>query len=847
MEFSRVPGAGHSTRRYRRIALGFLCAAFLQTLFATPASSSRHTPAAWRQTVPDSLGAPFGGQRKNRSWTRDRDGDFIDDAMPRTRDTVHVVLELNECYSHDYLRRRFSPFGRISHIGLLISCLYLQDVSAARLDTLARMPEVAMVEWQTPFRPIMGVAVRSVQAAKSGAYGTAFARAYGTPKWSGFAGENVNIAILDTGVQNENATLPSKALGTTGFIAGYNATTSTDEDPDADEPLLEHGTRVASIALGRKPSGLDCGYTDSDAVAPDCAGVAPEAGLIDVKVWDWDSWDKLGDDRLENDASIMRGIDWVGVHHDDPAFRIHVVNFSISDGIECDGLCAACQAVNYLAAIGVTPVVGHGNAPAGAAESARRLMPSVAAASYAITVAGVNDLDTVPRSDDTVFVDYLKGPRYLKGGVDPSPLGQKPDLAAPAQNIVSLDYDDNYTAASGTSFATPLVAGAAALLLQAKPSLGPADVKDVLRRTADASRNPSGAAWDEKYGRGILNVSDALNLARVTDLRFASCIEPWTEYGAPCNLTGGLPIWLNTIDLTTDPDPPKEGVGTKVWAKVRNAGAVDATDFLVTFGYYDFGTGTALFHEIETVKVPLLAGYDEELIQCNWTPVGTGHQCLQVSIQYGLDTEHGNNTTQRNLTVAPSKYDVRVENPYMTPAQFYVRAVSEMPGLWPCTVSEPQFTIGGPEDCPKTIQVGFRAPRDANVGDRSNCHVSVYARKLGALDSVLVGGVTVQTYVPGDCQIGGRIVDENGRGLSKVWLTFVREIPDSAERAPWERDRRVRTDAQGRFRLRMPPQAHRVLRVGLPDGRIRTIPVRPECGESGMRIRLGPDHAGSKD
>jgi subtilisin family serine protease len=823
-----------------------LCAAIVLAAAPDDAGAARHTPAAWRHLVPEVPASRFSGQRKNTIWIRDRDGDFIDDAMPRGKPSVDVVVELNDCFQPAFLERRFERFGRISYIGRLLSCLYLQGVRSAMLDTIAVMPEVAMVEWQTPLRPSMGVSVRSSQAAPSETYGEDFARTFDGTDWSGVTGEGVNIAILDMGVANGDDVLPSK--GTSGWVAGFDATTTTDidvvdEDPDNDGPGEDHSTRVASVALGRRPGDVACYWTDSDDVAPDCAGVAPEAGLIDVKVWDIDitrEFEKLApeDRKLENVPSFMRGLDWVGVHHDDPSFRIHVVNISLSDMIDCDGLCAACQAVNYLAALGVTPVVGHGNAGEGMPETDRRLVPSVGASSYAITVAGANDLNTVPRSDDLKYTYYLEGGRHTKSGADTTPYGEKPDLAAPAENIMTRDFYKGYSEASGTSLAAPHVAGAAALLLQANPALGPADVKDILRRTADGSRNPDVVDdWDPKFGMGLLNVYDALHLAKSTDLRFVSCIEPWTEYGSPCNLTGSLPNWLNTIDVTVDPDPPEEGVPTTLRAAIYNDGSAEATDFLVTFGYYEFGTGTQLFHEIETKRVDRVAGYASETVECAWTPVGSGHQCIQVTIQYGLDTEHGNNVTQRNFTVEASRYDMRIENPYMRPARFYVRTVSEAEG-WPCVVSEPEFRIGGPEDCAKTVQIGFRAPRRAAANARANCHVYVYARPDGSSDSVLVGGVTVQTYVPGECRIIGQVVDPRGRGVQGAELTFVRDVPSGVLRAEWERDRRIRTDRDGIFDLRMPPGVHHTLKILTADGMDWHMPVRPKCGVGVMRIQV---------
>jgi len=820
----------------------------LVLLAPDPAHAARYTPAAWRQEVADTIGA-FEGQRKNTTWIRDRDRNFIDDMIERQfqpGDSVDVIVDLNDSYARTRIERTFSAFGRIVYFGKLVSCLYLESVPFDRLNSLAHVPEVAMIEWQTPFTPIMGVGVRSVQAAESGVYPGAFVRKFDTVTgvWSGMTGKGVNIAIIDTGVQNDNPALPGTATTAAGrVVAGFDATDPADvgdgtTDPDATEPLLEHGTRVASIALGRIPSGVDCGTASDDSNPPDCAGVAPEAGLVDVKVWDWDS--TVGA-AFEDDGDIMRGIDWVGENK--AVWTIGVANISLSNGIDCDGLCAVCEAVNYLAAIGIVPVVGIGNA-VNAADKGSRRVGTPAAASYAITVGGTDDGDTIARTGDIEWSGSLIGPRLTSTGGDSGPLGQKPDLSAPAEDIRSLDFSDTYSLDSGTSYAAPFVAGAAAVLLQANPLLDPANMKDLLRRTADDQENAGGlGSWDPKFGRGFLNLYEAhrvLMEERPTDLRFVSCSGVSATAGAPCPLAAGMPSWLNTIDLTTDPDPPVKGVATTIKAAITNDGTSDAAKFMVTFGYYEFGTGTALFHEIETKTVELLTSNTDTEISCAWTPLEDGHQCLQVTIHYGLDAQYGNNTTQRNLTVAASQYDVRIENPYMAPARFSVRAESERED-WPCTVDTAQFAVGGPEDTPKTIHVGFRAPRHARVGARANCNVSVYARPAGSRDSTLIGGVTVQTYVPRACHFTGQVLDRDGHPVRGAKVTFSRDLPPGVIRAPWERDRRTTTNREGRFELDLFPDAHQTLRVvvrGIGDWR---APITPRCAVPNLRLQLWKD------
>lgn len=833
---------------------------------AQPARAAKYTPAAWKRAIPDSLVKRiasdkqkriFLDQRKFWGWIRDADHDFIDDKLPARAESVNVIVDMNECYPIGVLTDLLSPFGRITHFGKMVSCVHLQGVKRTRLNALARLPQVAMVEWSAPFRPSMGVSVRAVQAAPSDAYGTEYVRRYDpTLGWvdsedlKALTGSGVNIAILDTGVRNDHPTLPSKSsTGAGGFVAGYDATDAdceagVDCDPDATNAFLGHGSRVASIAMGRLPTDpdVDCGKEGVESVSPDCAGVAPAAGLVDVKVWNASSdstMDFLEPPDAVSAGSVMRGIDWVGEHKSE--YHIAVVNISLSNGLPCDGDCAACAAVNYLAAIGVTPVVGFGNASSGESDADRERVETPAAAADAITVAGSNDGDTAHRGNDEPYEGYLIGP--VTGG--------KPDISAPAHGIYSLGYpssssEPEYTALSGTSFAAPLASGAAALLIESDAFIDPANVKDILLRTADDTLNNGGSrGWDRKLGYGLLNIHGAVHLRGETDLRFASCSESEvpSSAGEPCPLENGRPSYSNIMDLTVSPDPPERGREATITAAILNDGEMEAVNFYVVFGYYEFGTGTAKFHDIDRVLIGSLAPHEPMGVSCKWIPEDETHLCLQATIQYGPDTNYGNNTTQRNFTWEASSYTLRVENPYMEATKFYVRTKSDR-GDWPCYLEDrkqSEFILGGPDDCPKTIRIGFRAPQDAPIGARATCDVSVYARGRGSSDSVLIGGVTVGTLVPRDCRVVGRVTRSNGSPVRGAKLYFQREIPPGVLPAPWESERQAATGRDGAFSVMVPPESHKSLRVVLDPRRQWTIPVRLRCGGEPLRIEIGED------
>src|SRR6185503_20699958 len=136
-----------------------------------------------------------------------------------------------------------------------------------------------------------------------------------------------------------------------------------------------------------------------------------------------------------------------------------------------------------------------------------------------LTVGAINTKGTARRSDDIMATYSSRGPTALDGVL-------KPDLVAPGNRIVAASADGDYLATtyperitsgrgntsyielSGTSMAAAVVSGAAALLLEARPELTPAQVKAALQLTS--SRVP-GAGLIEA-GAGSLNVASAVAL-----------------------------------------------------------------------------------------------------------------------------------------------------------------------------------------------------------------------------------------------------------------------------------------------------------------------------------------------
>ena len=232
---------------------------------------------------------------------------------------------------------------------------------------------------------------------------------------------DVDIAILDTGVA-PHADL--NIVARTDCSVVFLFVTECYDGEGADNH--GHGTHVAGTA-----AAFDNGFG--------VVGVAPGARLWSVKV--------LGDDGTGLLSGIIAGVDWVAAR----AGQIEVMNMSLAGEFSDANFNAA---IDGAVDAGVTVVVAAGNSNRDAAAFSPASHPS------AITVSAVADADGAAGA--------LSGFRCRKGEMDDtlasfSNWGEVVDIAAPGVCITSTYLGGGYAVASGTSMASPHVAGAVAL------------------------------------------------------------------------------------------------------------------------------------------------------------------------------------------------------------------------------------------------------------------------------------------------------------------------------------------------------------------------------------------------
>jgi serine protease AprX len=275
--------------------------------------------------------------------------------------------------------------------------------------------------------------------------------------WSDQAvqGQGVTVAVLDSGIY------PSPDLPNLAFGVDTATGTTTLGDPGG------HGTHVAGIVAG---TGANMGGK--------YIGLAPSVRLLEVKV--------TNDTGAATYSSIIKGLQWVVANR--KTQNIRVVNLSVgakqTTTYKNDPLVAAVEMAWFSGVVVVTSAGNEGW------DAGTITVPGNDP--YVITVGANNDRDTIALFDDQIPYWSSRGPTAYDGL-------QKPDVVASGNRIVSIRspgsylervlgltrvVDSNYLRLSGTSMAAPAVAGVAALVLAANPTLTPNQVKYIIKATA---------------------------------------------------------------------------------------------------------------------------------------------------------------------------------------------------------------------------------------------------------------------------------------------------------------------------------------------------------------------------
>jgi hypothetical protein len=283
-------------------------------------------------------------------------------------------------------------------------------------------------------------------------------------------GRGTTVAVIDSGVNYDLPELGGGIGEAFKVIGGYDF---FNNDPD---PMDEfgHGTSVASTIAGSPWSQGGIDYQ----------GIAPEARIVALRV---------GNNSFPSDA-IIKSLQWVIDNR--RKFNISVVNMSLGRGnfneIELDEFSPV---LKKLADLGIFVVCASGNSNDGAAPPIHQDGVSSPAADPNTFAVGAID-------GDDVIADFAQR-------------GTELDLLAPGVSIVLPGIDGSLEPIDGTSFASPMVAGTAALIKQLDPSALAHDIGSALM----TSGAPNLDGDDESFGTsGLrfsrLDIDAALKLAK---------------------------------------------------------------------------------------------------------------------------------------------------------------------------------------------------------------------------------------------------------------------------------------------------------------------------------------------
>ena len=463
----------------------------------------------------------------------DRDRNGIHDSLQSEEDRVNIGLS----YSRSILQSdidHLSSLGYTVNVELpIVNALLLGDVNASQIWDLIEIEGVIMVERYGTLEFYGDIQTPSVKARNS--------TEYPVGAWDlGVTGNGMNIAMVDTGVDNEHPGLSGK------FVAGYDAVCFVHSDPqcilaggrqddgsfDPDDGN-QHGTACMGMASA---SGID-----ADGAQTDFYGSAPDSMLVDVRIGT-----DVGAGPFENYAleqefyeSAMNGLQWIIDHRDDAwpgvAEENHGIDIiSLSWGITShedggsDGTDMHSRILDEAMELGVAVSNAAGND----GENNDGLS-GMSASSLSITVASTDDQNTVDRDDDTIASYSSRGPRKDNG--DQNPLNELiPEISAPGTNIVQAEgcvssggcnnfvggdaSDNTYTGrGSGTSYAAPAVTGIVALIWEANENLTPLQIKEILKHTSERRGGPSEIGidpyWNREFGYGMVDALAAVELA----------------------------------------------------------------------------------------------------------------------------------------------------------------------------------------------------------------------------------------------------------------------------------------------------------------------------------------------
>ena len=343
------------------------------------------------------------------------------------------------------------------------------DLTRGEYEALKRDSSVAHISQDLPVVADMAI-TNKVTRAEAVWQGTSGLLGLGLGGSPGYQGAGIGVAVIDSGISAHSA-IGSRVVARVNLVSN---------EPGITGDLFGHGTHVAGMIGG-------AGSAASRVTPAYSGGSAPAVRFIDIRV--------LGRTGIGYTSDVLAGIEWAIANR--TKYGIRIINLSlghpVAEPAATDPLCIAVERAVRSGIVVVTSAGNYGLTSTGAPVLGGITSPGNSPA--AITVGAIDTNGTADRSDDRVAPYSSRGPTRFDFAV-------KPDVVAPGTRIVSLEASGSYLAStypqwhvagagnngyfrlSGTSMATGVVSGGVALLLNAEPSLTPAQVKIALQTGA---------------------------------------------------------------------------------------------------------------------------------------------------------------------------------------------------------------------------------------------------------------------------------------------------------------------------------------------------------------------------
>jgi serine protease AprX len=350
-------------------------------------------------------------------------------------------------------------------------------------------------------------------------------------------GRGVGVGIVDSGVAG-HPDVASRLAASLDFTSGGIASVAPSDQ-------YGHGTHVAGLIAG---AGAQPGMAAF-------RGVAPDATLFSLRVLDGNGNGRTSD--------VIRAILYATTYR--TLLGIDVLNLSLGHPIyEPASRDPLVRAVERASRSGLVVVVAAGNfgKSASTGEPGYGGITSPGNAPSAVTIGAFSTRDTLARDDDQISSFSSRGPTWHDGFA-------KPDVAAPGQSLVSVSdsgstlfqryatarVGTSYLRLSGTSMATAVATGVAALIVEAHransgaPAFAPNTVKAILEHTSLGMRDASGAEYDAlTQGSGGVNAAGAIDVAGAIDSRMPIGAYWLTRIVAPSTtIAGRATMWSQRV------------------------------------------------------------------------------------------------------------------------------------------------------------------------------------------------------------------------------------------------------------------------------------------------------------